>query len=175
MGNNARRGRLSSGAWCSRVDAAVALCLMLAAIPAMAQLPTGTIAGVVKDASGGTVPDATVTASSVETDAVKTTTTGPDGAYRFSALQPGHYNVKVEKSGFKTQNQTGFTLDVAQELVVNAALEVGSSTQEVTVTGEAPLVETGTSALSGLVNDTKVAELPLNGRDFVDLPCCNRA
>ncbi len=168
MGIRAGSGHLPVGV-SSRVVWAVVLGLILTAIPVLAQLPTGTILGIVKDSSGGAVPDATVTVSSVETDVTRTSTTGPDGEYRFSAMQPGHYNVKIEKNGFKTSTQTNFNLDVAQELVVNAAREVGTSTQTVTVTGEAPLVETGTSALSGLVDDAKVAELPLNGRDFVDL------
>ena len=77
--------------------------------------------------------------------------------------------MKVEKTGFKTETQPALNLDVTQELVVNTTLEVGSSTQEVTVTGEAPLVNTTTSSLGGLVNDEKMAELPLNGRNFVDL------
>ena len=141
----------------------------LVTFPTFAQLPTGTILGVVKDSTGGTVPDAQVTLTNVETSAVRTAATGSDGAYRVPALQPGHYNVKVEKSGFKTMTQAGVTLDVAEEIVVNASLVVGSSEQQVTVTGEAPLVETTTSSLGGLVNDDKMAELPLNGRNFIDL------
>ncbi len=167
MVNRGVWGRLSAGVH-SRAIWVIVLGLTLAAIPAFAQ-STSTILGVVKDTSGGTVPDATVTVTSVETNSVRTATTGSDGEYRVPGLQPGHYTVKVEKSGFKSELQTGLTLDVAQEINVNVALEVGASTQEVTVTGEAPLVNTQTSALSGLVDDQKVAELPLNGRNFVDL------
>jgi hypothetical protein len=162
------RGSLSVGVWVARLLGTIALFLTITTIPALAQ-SSSTILGVVKDTSGGSVPDATVTITSVETNSVRTATTGADGEYRVPGLQPGHYNVKVEKSGFKTENQTGLTLDVTQEITVNASLEIGSSTQEVTVTGEAPLVNTQTSALSGLVDDQKVAELPLNGRNFVDL------
>ena len=146
-----------------------AIALLLAAAPMLAQLPTGTILGVVKDSSGATVPDAQVSVTNTDTNDVRSTTTGSDGAFRVSALQPGHYSVKVEKSGFKTLTQTGITLDVATQIAVNASLEVGSSTQAVTVTGEAPLVNTTTSSLGGLVNDEKLADLPLNGRNFVDL------
>ncbi len=152
-----------------KLFATVALILLLAVSPALAQLPTGTILGVVKDSTGGTMPDAQVTLTQLETGSVRTTTTGSDGEYRVVALQPGHYSVKIEKSGFKTLTQSGITLDVAAEIDVNASLEIGSSTQEVTVTGEAPLVETTTSSLGGLINDDKMAELPLNGRNFVDL------
>src|SRR5690242_1676839 len=92
----------------------------------LAQLPTGTILGVVKDASGAVVPNATVTIRNIETDFLRTVTTGEDGAYRAPALPVGHYNVKIEHAGFQTQTQQGLVLDVAQDLVVNAALAVGA-------------------------------------------------
>ena len=81
----------------------------------------------------------------------------------------GHYNIKVELTGFKTESQTGVTLDVAQEAVLNFTLEVGTTEQQVVVTGEAPQVDTTTSSLGHLVNDQQIADLPLNGRNFVDL------
>ncbi len=138
-------------------------------MPASAQQSIGTVLGVVKDTSGGTVPQAKVTITNTETNESRNVDTGDDGAFRFPALKPGHYTVKVEKDGFKTETQTGLTLDVAQELVVSPTMEVGSATQEVTVTGEAPLVNTTTSALGSLVNEEKMADLPLNGRNYVDL------
>ena len=96
-------------------------------------------------------------------------TTGDDGSFRFPALVTGHYSVRVEREGFKTETQTGLTLEVTQELVVNTALEVGTATQEVTVTGEAPVVNTTNASLGGLVNESKMADLPLNGRNYTDL------
>ena len=157
--------------WNLRIFAgAVALLLVgVMGVPAFAQQSIGTILGVVKDSSGGTVPQAKVTATNTETNESRTDTTGDDGSYRFSAMKPGHYVVKVEKDGFKTSTETGLTLDVSQELVVSPTMEVGAATQEVTVTGEAPLVNTTTSALGGLVNEERMADLPLNGRNYVDL------
>jgi len=146
------------------------LSILLAAIsPTFAQGPTGTILGTVKDASGGVVPEAKITVQSSETGASRTETSGPDGIYRFSGVPIGHYNMRIEKDGFKTLTQTGLVLDVDQELALNVALEVGTSAQEVVVTGEAPLVNTTTSSLGGLVNEQRMAELPLNGRNYVDL------
>lgn len=147
---------------------AIVLFLGLMAIPASAQ-ESGSILGTVRDASGGTVPGARVTVTNTETTDSRTVTTGDDGAYRSPGLRPGHYTVKVEKDGFKTVTQTALTLDVAAELVVNPTLEVGSAAQVVTVTGEAPVVNTTTSSLGGLVNDQQIAELPLNGRNYTDL------
>ncbi len=129
----------------------------------------GTILGVIKDTSGGVVPNAKVSITSVETGEVRTATTGDDGAYRFPGTRPGHYNLRVEASGYQTQMQNALTLDVAQDVVANATLQVGSATQEVTVSAEAPLVNTTSSSLGGLVNDQQIAELPLNGRNYSDL------
>ena len=149
---------------------AMGLILFLIAVPVFAQLATGTILGVVKDTSGGTVAGANVTVTNSETTQSRTVTTETDGSYRFPGMPVGHYSVKIEKDGFKTlPTQNGLVLDVSQEVVANAALEVGSSAQEVVVTGEAPLVNTTTSALGGLVDEQKMADLPLNGRNYMDL------
>ncbi len=122
--------------------------LFLLAIPIFAQVaPTGTILGVVKDASGASIPRANVTVQNVESGFTRTGMTGDDGAYRFPGLPVGHYNVKVEMTGFKTETQTGLTLDVAQEEVVNFTLQVGTTEQQVVVTVEAPQVDTTTSSL----------------------------
>jgi Carboxypeptidase regulatory-like domain/TonB dependent receptor-like, beta-barrel len=142
--------------------------ILFAAIPASAQ-EAGTILGSVKDPSGAVVPNATVTATNVDTTISRTATSGPDGAFRIPALQPGHYSLKTEATGFQTQTQTGLTLNVAQELVVNPTLQVGATSQEITVTGEAPIVNTTTSSLGTLVNDQRVSDLPLNGRNYLDL------
>lgn len=147
---------------------AFALILGWMAVPASAQ-ESGTILGTVRDASGGTVPAAKVTIANTDTAESRTVETGDDGAFRAPGLRPGHYTIKVEKGGFKTVTQTALSLDVAGQLVVNPTLEVGSAAQEVTVTGEAPVVNTTTSSLGGLVNDQQIAELPLNGRNYTDL------
>jgi hypothetical protein len=146
----------------------VMFAVLFVTTPMFAQ-QAGTILGVVKDTSGGTVPGAKITVTNTDTSEARTSTTGDDGAYRVPGLMPGHYTVRIEKDGFKTSNQTALNLDVAQELVVNPTMDVGSATQEVTVTGEAPLVNTTESSLGGLVNDQQIADLPLNGRNYIDL------
>jgi hypothetical protein len=144
------------------------LLLVLMAIPASAQ-EAGSILGVIKDSSGGVVPNAKVTVTDTATGNARTIQTGSDGAYRVPGLRPGLYSLKVEAQGFQTQTQTGLTLNVAQQLVSNATLQVGAATQEVTVTGEAPVINTTTSSVGGLVNDQQISELPLNGRNYTDL------
>lgn len=150
--------------------AAALVCLAaISATGSFAQVATGTIEGVVRDSSGGIVPGAAVTVQNVDTNQTRTLTTNDAGEYRAPALQVGHYTVKVEKDGFRTLTQQGLTLEVQQELVVNADMQVGTANQEVTVTAEAPLVNTTNGTLGGLVNEEKMADLPLNGRNYIDL------
>ena len=153
----------------SVVRSAAAFVLFLSCLPLFAQVPTGTILGVVKDPSGASVPNVTVTALDTESNFTRTATTQNDGAFRFSALPVGHYEIQAEATGFKKETQTGLTLDVAQEAVVNFTLQVGTAEQQVEVTAEAPQVDTTTSSLAHLVTDNQIAELPLNGRSFVSL------
>src|SRR5258708_6155536 len=145
------------------------LVLFVAAVPVFAQLPTGTILGTVKDPSGAVIPRATVTAQNVDTGTSRSISSDESGAYRLAALPVGHYDLRVEASGFKLTTQKGLVLDVGQEAVLNFALEVGTTAEQVVVTGEAPLVNTTTASLGGLVNEQKLAELPMNGRNFLDL------
>jgi hypothetical protein len=147
---------------------ATALLLLLVPKLSLAQA-TATILGTVKDSSGAVVPQAKVTIINTDTSDTRTSTTGDDGSYRFPALLTGHYSLKVEKEGFKTETRTGLNLEVAQDFVANSVLEVGSSTQQVTVTGEAPVVNTTDSALGLTVNEQRMANLPLNGRNYQDL------
>ena len=120
---------------------------------ALAQLPTATILGQVKDTSGAVVAGAKVTARNTDTGQTRTTVTGEDGSYRLDALPVGNYEITAEKSGFKTEVQSGLTLTVAQQAVANFTMQVGETSQTVTVTTEAPLVSTTTSALGGLVDE----------------------
>jgi len=148
----------------------VALTLFLVASPVFAQvIPTGTISGVVKDSAGLMLSSASVSVVAVESNLQRTTKTSDNGAYRFPALPTGHYNVKVEANGFKTETQRDLILDVAQEAVVNFTMEVGAVEQQVFVTAESARVDTTTSSLGHIVDSKQISELPLNGRNFVDL------
>lgn len=147
----------------------VMLLLLTVSAPVFAQNSTGTILGVVKDAQGGTVAGATVTIRNTETGLTRSIATSDDGAYRAPALPVGGYSVKVEKTGFKSSTHDGLVLNVTDEMAVNFTLEVGASAVEVVVTGEAPQVETTTSTLGGLVDEKRMADLPLNGRNYADL------
>ena len=143
--------------------------LFLTAISALAQNPTGTVLGVVKDATGGAVAGASVTVTNADTNLIRTGTTTDDGSYRFPALPVGRYSVRITKEGFQAEERTGITLNVAQEAAIDVTLQVGSTGQTITVSGEAPVVNTTSSSLGDVVNDARISDLPLNGRDYVDL------
>jgi hypothetical protein len=152
-----------------RIMLCIAAVLVLSAIPAAAQLPTGTILGNVKDSSGASIPGAMVTLRNTDTNLTKTATTEADGSYRFPELPVGHYEIKAEAAGFRTETHTGLNLEVTQQGVINFALQVGATTQQVTITSDIPLVNTQDATLGGTVNEQQMAELPLNGRNYVDL------
>src|SRR5688572_5566849 len=138
--------------------------LVLAVGTARAQQMTATMAGSVRDTSGAIVPEATVTLKHVETGTTRTAVTNERGLYRMPALQVGQYEIAVEKPGFKQLVRRGITLVVGQELALDLELEVGAVEQQVTITADAPLVNTTTSSTSGLVGERQIEDLPLNGR-----------
>src|ERR1051326_8652307 len=135
----------------------------------MAQVSTANISGTVKDQSGAVLPGATVTATNTETGLTRTATSGARGEYRLSALPIGTYDVKSEMTGFQASVRKALTLSVGGESIVDFGLQVGNVTTEVTVTGEAPILETTTATVSGVVDPTQMREIPLNARSFIDL------
>ena len=132
-----------------------------------------TISGKVQDASGATIPGVMVTVRNLETGAERVVTTDEGGNFGVLSLSVGKYEVKAEKTGFKAALRTGINLVAGQEAVVNLRLEVGEVFQQVTVSGELPLVNTTTAPVSGLVDEGEVKDLPLNGRSFDNLITLN--
>jgi hypothetical protein len=149
-----------------------ALLLLLAGSAAWAQV-TASISGKIEDASGMAVPGATITVKSLETGTTRTATTNEDGNFTILSLPLGPQEVKAEKTGFKAVVRTGINLEVGQDAVVNLQLEVGELVQQVVVVGEAPIVNTTTASISGVVNEREVKDLPLNGRSFDNLITLN--
>ncbi len=143
--------------------------VILGTSPLEAQLTTATISWTVTDASGGVIPGASVSVLQVETGSVRTTVSDDEGRYRVPLLQPGAYEVSAELVGFQTAVRSGITLAVGGRSVIDLSLNVGEISERVIVEGEAALVETTTSAISGLVDDKKIRDLPLNGRSFEQL------
>ena len=134
-----------------------------------AQGTTGTILGTVTDASGGTIPEATVTLTNTGTNATQTVTSDAQGRYRVPDLPVGQYQVDTKKNGFESVIHPGITLDAGANVVVDFSLRVGQVAQTVTVEGDVSQVETTSSAISTTVEPTQMRDLPLNGRNFEEL------
>jgi hypothetical protein len=134
---------------------------------------TASISGRVEDATGAGVGGATITVKNLETGATRVVTTSDSGNFRVLSLPLGPQEVKVEKPGFKEAVRTGINLEVGQEAVLNLQLQVGEFAQQVIVSGEAPVVNTTTASVSGVVDEREVKDLPLNGRSFDNLITLN--
>ncbi len=136
---------------------------------AMAQTTTATLSGAVTDATGGVLPGAQVAVTNVATGVRRTTVTDEHGRFVAAQLPPGPYELTVTVAGFQVLVRQGITLTVGQEANLSLPMEVGAVTEQVTVVGEAPLVNTASSSVSGVVEQKRIEELPLNGRDFTQL------
>src|SRR5215471_16889862 len=146
----------------------LSLLTLLTAVTAFAQV-TASIKGTATDTSGAAVVGAKVTVSSPAIGVERTTTTGAGGDYEVPALPPGLYVVKIEQSGFQSQQAERVPLEVSKNTVQNFTLKVASATEVVTVEGVAPVVETTTMTVGQTIDKNTVQEIPLNGRHFVDL------
>ncbi len=139
-------------------------------IPALhAQQGRGTVSGTVTDAQGAAVPNVTVEIRNVGTNAVFRTATNETGFYTAPGLAVGNYEVTAELAGFKKTVRSGIILEVDQKAVVNLTIEIGQVTERVQVVGEAPLVDASSATVGKVVENRRIQELPLNGRNALAL------
>jgi len=134
-----------------------------------AQVNQGRILGSVRDQSGGVIAGATVTVTDVLKGVSRTLTTDDAGEYSAPNLDPSTYRIRVEYKGFRTFDREGVEIRVGQEAKIDFTLQPGEQAQTVTVTEAVPLVETTSATLTGNISSDKIADLPLNGRNFVNL------
>ena len=137
-------------------------------VPAFAQA-TGTISGLVTDESGAVMPGVTVEVTNTATNQSRSVVTGTDGFFTVPLLQPGPYTVKATLQGFRTILREGVRVEVESTARVDVRMSVGQLEESVRVTGEAPLIETSSASLGTVIDEKKVVELPLNGRNFTQL------
>lgn len=143
--------------------------LFLLAMPLLAQVPTAVLTGVVKDATGALVPNVKVAAINTSTNLGRDAVTDESGTFRIAALNPGPYRVEAEAAGFKKATVTGLILEVGQQARVDVDLQVGDVTQTMEVAGRTSLVNTESNLIGGVINQSRVLSLPLNGRNFMEL------
>lgn len=127
------------------------------------------IHGVVQDSTGAVVPGASIQATQTDTGRVQSTVSGSDGGYVLPGLPVGSYSLTATAPGFSKHIQTGIVLQVGQNVLVNIALNVGSVSQEVRVSANAAMVQTQSTAVSSVIDQRRIVDLPLNGRQATDL------
>ncbi len=139
------------------------------AVPAAAQTTSGVIVGMVSDAQGGVLPGVTLTLRNAETGFTRTAVTETDGRYRLGGLPPGRYALRAELQGFAPAEVTDLTLTIGLEVGRNLTLQLQGVQESLTVTGQAPIVETTRTDVSGVITQQQIETLPLASRQPVAL------
>ena len=151
--------------WCCWV---AILVVVFVAGAASAQITSATLSGIVKDQTGAVLPGVDVTVKNLETGLTRSAVTGGDGSYNIPGLPPGRYEARGSLDGFATAVQSDIALAIAQQASLSLTMKVGAS-ELLTVVGAPAPVDVKTSALSALVDERTIEQLPLNGRNFIDL------
>src|SRR5437870_9038086 len=156
-----------------RFATAIVVLIALSTCLSFAQTSTATILGVVRDASGALIPGVSISVKHTESGLTRTAISSERGGYDMPLLPVGAYEITTTMPGFKQLVRSGINLVVEQEAVVDLTLEVGAAAETVTVSEEAPLVNTTTSSTSGVITEQQLKELPLNGHSFDNLITLN--
>jgi hypothetical protein len=130
---------------------------------------SGQINGTVTDATGGILPGVTIEATNTATGITRSAITGAEGLYTLPLLPPGNYNVKASLQGFRSQQRDGVRVTVTETARVTFQLEIGGLTETTVIVAEVPLVETSNATHGIVIDERKVVDLPLNGRNFTQL------
>src|SRR5687768_5364965 len=147
----------------------LAAVLFLVSVSVNAQVTTGTLVGLVRDNSAAVIPGASVVATHEGTGVAREGMSDAIGKFVLAALPAGPYSVRIELSGFKTISQRGIQLGAGQTVRQTFTLEVGAISETVTVTGDAPLIQTAMSVQADSLGAQEVTELPVNRRNLTNL------
>ena len=148
---------------------AVAVIVMVLSTGALYAQTFGEITGIVTDASGAVMSGASITLTNTNTNALRQTTATDAGAYTFPSVPPGSYTLKAEAKGFKTSISEPFRVQVQQAVRVDVVLQVGQASESVEVTANVALLQSENSTLGTVIENKVVTELPLNGRQYLNL------
>ncbi len=147
----------------------LALLLLLLPSTAVAQATTGSISGTITDESAAVLPGVTLLVTNVDTGVQRTQVSDENGRYRVLNLNPGTYTVTGELEGFTSVVRDSLVVAIGKDLLADIEMKIGGVTEQVTVTGETSSVSLGTTTAGGVVTTKQIAELPLNGRSFMQL------
>ena len=156
-----------------KLGTAIVLLIAFGTSVVLAQTSTATIVGVVRDTTGALVPGVTINIKHLDSGQTRTVLTNETGSYAAPSLAVGPYELDTVMPGFKQEVRKGINLVVGQQAVIDLTIEVGANAEQVTVSEEAPLVNTTLSSTSGIINEQQVKDLPLNGRSFDQLLSLN--
>ncbi|HUS06875.1 MAG TPA: carboxypeptidase-like regulatory domain-containing protein, partial [Bryobacteraceae bacterium] len=151
-----------------KLTAAFALAILALIVP-VASGQTAQITGMVRDASGTLIPGANVVLRNIATNIDVPTVTNEQGYYTVANLNPGMYDISVQKEGFRTITRTGVQLNVAQVARLDFDLAIGEVRESITVAAEVPILTTERATIGQVIGSKKILDLPLNGRDFTQL------
>jgi hypothetical protein len=154
--------------FCTRLVVGVCLWMFTSAVSLSAQA-NGRIFGSITDPSGAFIPGVSVTITDIERGTSRSVTTDESGAYNAPSLALGTYRIRAELPGFKTVERPNVVLEIAKELKIDLSLEPGALSEKVTVTDEVAMIETATAVLGGTLQPGTIEDLPLNGRNFMNL------
>src|SRR5262249_23669716 len=147
------------------------LCVLmfsLSWLAAYSQSTTATLSGVVRDSTGAVLPEVKITLKNAANGTSRSTTTDGEGRYKLSAVEPGTYEVRADRSGFSSEVKGGIEPTVGGTAQFDFTLRVGTVNEVIKVTDEAPLIETSKAEVSNVINETVIQSLPNIGRNFVD-------
>src|SRR5581483_2363071 len=150
-------------------QATIACVISLVCLPLAVFAQVGAIRGVVVDPSGAVIPDVTITVTNTASGVTQRVATNETGAYSAPFLNPGTYSVQAAKQGFNTVTRDGLKLDVEQVARVDFTLEVGTINQTMNVSAAATLLDSQTAVVGQVITNRNIVELPLNGRNYLDL------
>ncbi len=166
---NPEGGRAMRNAVGVRLTVLLGLVLQIGVAPLHPQIVTGSIVGVALDPTGAVVPGAQITLVNVNTKLSRSVSTDSTGGYSFPALPPGKYDLTATAPGFEKREISGIILEVGQTVQQDVQLSLGAATQEVTVQAAPLAIEGQTSSVGQVVDQQRVENLPLNGRNFMQL------
>jgi outer membrane receptor protein involved in Fe transport len=165
MRTSFKSGNLFAGC----ISAVALLMWFLASIPVYSQVVGASLSGTITDESHGAIPSATLSIQNIATGVTTTVTTNDQGIYNAPNLLPGNYQASISAAGFQKTVQNGIVLTVGGQQVLNISMKVGSISQTVEVTTEAPDVQLASSTINGSVSSNTIEQMPLNGRSWTDL------
>jgi hypothetical protein len=145
------------------------IAILIASTSAWAQAPTGQISGSITDPSGAVIAGAAVVATNTATNVRRETASNQDGLFQLPALPPGIYTLQVEAKGFPKQSREGLALQVGQVAEINFAMQIGNVAETIQVTGGAPVLQSETAELGTVIENRRIVDLPLNGRNYLQL------